>query len=218
VKTQEFLEILWRERATAIMRAGSAEVARQGMAAAIRGGFGVVEFTMTTPDVLELISEVAAGGAAVVGAGTVLSVADARAAVGAGAAFLVSPVVDEDVIAEAARLGVTMIPGCATPTEMARAHGAGAPLQKVFPALEGGPEAVRAILGPLPFLRLVPTNGVDLDNADAYLEAGAFAVGFVRALFDGEDLRTQAWDRVEERARAMKARLEAVPRSAAVPS
>lgn len=218
MNTQEFLEILWRERAIAIMRAGDQDTARHGMAAAIRGGIRVAEFTMTTPGVLELIAEASARDEVVAGAGTVLTVDEAREAVRAGARFLVSPVVDEAVISEAAALGCAMIPGCSTPTEMLRAHRAGAPLQKLFPAAAGGPEAVRSILGPLPFLRIVPTNGVDVDNAGAYLEAGAFAVGFVRALFPTEDMQRGAWDAIEARARAMRERLDTVSRGAAPPS
>jgi 2-dehydro-3-deoxyphosphogluconate aldolase/(4S)-4-hydroxy-2-oxoglutarate aldolase len=87
---------------------------------------------------------------------------------------------------------------------MWRAHRAGAPLVKVFPAL-GGPETLRAILAPLPFLRLVPTQGVGADNAAAYLQAGAYALGFVRSLFDPADMAAGRWESVEERARALLA-------------
>ena len=139
----------------------------------------------------------------IVGAGTVLSAAEAHAAVAAGARYLVSPVVEESVIAAALELKVAVMPGCATPTEMLRAHRLGAPLQKLFPQCETGPAWVRQTLGPLPFLRIVPTSGVHLNNCAAYLKAGAFAVGFVASLFDGNDLMNGAFDRVEERASRM---------------
>ncbi|MCP3904363.1 MAG: bifunctional 4-hydroxy-2-oxoglutarate aldolase/2-dehydro-3-deoxy-phosphogluconate aldolase, partial [Planctomycetes bacterium] len=136
----------------------------------------------------------------VTGAGTVLTVEDARAAVDAGASFLVSPVTDEAVIEEAARLGVAMMPGTFTATEMLRAHRAGASLQKLFPGPDSGPNYVKAMLGPMPFLRIVPTSGVHQNNAAAFLKAGAFAVGFVNTLFDPNDMRGERFDRIEERA------------------
>jgi 2-dehydro-3-deoxyphosphogluconate aldolase / (4S)-4-hydroxy-2-oxoglutarate aldolase len=203
VTPHEFVEHLWRERATAILRATSQEVGAAAMDAAVRGGFRVVEFTLTTPGALELVAEMARRPEVCVGAGTVLTVDDARRAVGAGARFLVAPNIDDDVVAEAARLGVAMLPGVHTPTEMLRAHRAGAPLLKLFPAPAGGPAYLRSCLGPLPFLRVVPTNGVDLSNAASWIEAGAWAVGFVGSLFDPELLARGAYDAIEERARAL---------------
>jgi 2-dehydro-3-deoxyphosphogluconate aldolase/(4S)-4-hydroxy-2-oxoglutarate aldolase len=206
---KQFVETLGRLRASAILRTSIPEAVAPAMAAAVRGGFRVVELTMNTPDVLEHISTLAARTELVVGAGTVLSPEAARAAVGAGARFLVSPVVDEAVIEEAARLGVAVMPGTHTPTEMLRAHRAGAQLQKLFPAPGLGPAFVRATLGPLPFLRIVPTSGVDEHNAAAWLSAGAFAVGFVAPLFREDDLRAGRFDAVEARARRMLAAVAA---------
>jgi len=174
------------------------------MRAAVRGGFRVCEFTLTVPGAVELIAEFRRDSSLIVGAGTVLTREDARAAVGAGAQFLVSPVVDEEVIDEAARLGVAMMPGCATPTEMLRAHRAGAALQKLFPSVPGshGPTWVRQTLAPLPMLRIVPTSGVTPENAADYLRAGAWALGFVNALFDPADIAAGRFDAIEARARA----------------
>jgi 2-dehydro-3-deoxyphosphogluconate aldolase/(4S)-4-hydroxy-2-oxoglutarate aldolase len=121
------------------------------------------------------------------------------------ARFLVSPVVDEAVIEAAAELGVASIPGCATPTEMLRAHRAGAPLVKLFPSPGNVTAWVRAVLGPLPALKIVPTNGVDATNAREVLAAGAHAVGFVGPLFDAAEVAAGRYDRVEERARALLA-------------
>ena len=201
----DFLAALQRERATAILRTGSQEVAAAAMEAAVRGGFRHLEFTLTTPGALELVAEFSRRPDLVVGAGTVLTVENARDAVRAGARFLVSPVMDEEVVREAVQLGVVAIPGCHTPTEMLRAHRAGAALQKLFPAPAGGPDYVRSVLAPMPFLRILPTNGVTAENAGAWLAAGAVAVGFVTSLFPAEDLASGSWGRVEERARAMLA-------------
>jgi 2-dehydro-3-deoxyphosphogluconate aldolase/(4S)-4-hydroxy-2-oxoglutarate aldolase len=212
MRPEQFLKRLADARASAIVRTDSKEQARLGMEAAVRGGFRIGEFTLTVPGALELIREFSRRDGLIVGAGTVLTPDDARRAVDSGAAFLVSPVLDEAVIAEAHRLGVAMMPGCATPTEMLRAHRAGAHLQKLFPAPGTGPAWVAQTLAPLPFLRIVPTSGVTLENAPAYLAAGAFAVGFVNSLFDPADLAAGRFDAVEDRARAMLQAVLAAPR------
>ena len=106
-----------------------------------------------------------------VGAGTVLEVAQVEAVAAAGASFVVSPVVDETVIGRARDLGLLTIPGCYSPTEMMRAHKAGADLVKLFPGPADGPGFVRACLGPMPFLKIFPTGGVTLENARAGLDA-----------------------------------------------
>lgn len=199
----EFLAFYERQRASAILRTSRRDVAKPAMEAAIRGGFRICEFTLTVPGAYDLIREFAAVDSVVVGAGTVLTVDEAREAVAAGARFLVSPVLDEEVIEEARRLDVAVMPGTHTPTEMLRAHRAGAPLQKLFPAPGIGPAYVKACLGPMPFLRLVPTHGVDATNARAYLDAGAFAVGFVAPLFDADDLERERYDAIEQRARTL---------------
>ncbi|MDX1389134.1 MAG: bifunctional 4-hydroxy-2-oxoglutarate aldolase/2-dehydro-3-deoxy-phosphogluconate aldolase [Acidobacteriota bacterium] len=199
----KFVSLLGETKATAILRTSIAEAAGPAMDAAIRGGFRIVEFTLNTPGALDRIEEFAARPGVVVGAGTVLTVEDARDAVERGASFVVSPVVDADVIGAARDLGVAAVPGTHTPTEMLAAYRAGAPLQKLFPAPGIGPDYVRACLGPMPFLRIVPTSGVDAANAAAWLRAGAWAVGFVASLFAPDDLRDGNFDAIESRARVL---------------
>lgn len=203
MKPDDFLAYYRQQRASAILRTSDAEAARPAMDAAIRGGFRICEFTLTIPDVYTVMTEFARRPNIVVGAGTVLTVDDAREAVKAGARFLVSPVVDEAVIDEATRLGVAVMPGTHTPTEMMRAYRSGAGLQKLFPAPGIGPAYIKACLGPMPFLRIVPTHGVDETNARAWLEAGAFAIGFVAPLFDQDDLAQGRFEAIEQRARAV---------------
>jgi 2-dehydro-3-deoxyphosphogluconate aldolase / (4S)-4-hydroxy-2-oxoglutarate aldolase len=198
-----FIPLLREARASAILRCPARETARSAMEAAVRGGFRIVEFTLTIPGALDLLEEFAGRPGLVVGAGTVLTAEEGRAAVRRGARFLVSPVLDPVVIAAGLELGVAVMPGCHTPTEMLAAHRAGAPLQKLFPAPGLGPAYVKACLGPLPFLRIVPTHGVDAGNARAWLDAGAFAVGFTHALFEADDLQAGRFDRIEERARTL---------------
>lgn len=201
----EFTTFFHDQRASAILRTDLPDAVVPAMEAAIRAGFRICEFTLTIPDVFEHVAAFSKRDGIVVGAGTVLIVDDARRAVEAGARFLVSPVVDEEVIEEAARLGVAMMPGTHTPTEMLRAHRAGAALQKLFPAPGIGPAYVKACLGPMPFLRIVPTSGVDASNAAAYLAAGAFAIGFVAPLFDAADIAAGRFDRIEQRGRDLLA-------------
>ena len=196
-----FVELLGREKASAILRTNSQEKAAQAMEAAVRGGFRIIEFTLTIPGVYDLVRDFSRRAGLVVGTGTVMDEAQAQLSVESGARFLVSPVVDEAVIAAAGELGVAAMPGTHTPTEMLRAHRAGAQLCKLFPAPAGGPAWVRSVLGPMPFLRIVPTNGVDEHNASDWIAAGVFAVGFVAPLFPADDIEAGRWDAIEERAR-----------------
>ncbi|MHC4128718.1 MAG: bifunctional 4-hydroxy-2-oxoglutarate aldolase/2-dehydro-3-deoxy-phosphogluconate aldolase [Planctomycetota bacterium] len=211
MQPDEFVRFFGSHKASAILRTPIEGAAAPAMEAALRAGFKVIEFTLTTPGALDLVGEFSKRDGIVVGAGTVLTPDEARAAVEAGARFLVSPVVDEAVIETATGLGVAMMPGTHTPTEMLRAHRAGAQLQKLFPAPGIGPEYVHACLGPMPFLRIVPTSGVDEVNAAAYLAAGSFAVGFVAPLFDPDDMAAGRLDRIEQRGRALLAAVSYQP-------
>jgi len=196
----QFLDKLGREKATAILRTHDQEKAALAMEAAIRGGFKIIEFTLTIPGACELIKDFSARGDVTVGAGTVLDTEEAERAVDAGARFLVSPVVDESVIRIASERGVASIPGTYTASEMLQAHKAGATVCKLFPCPYGGPAYVQAVLGPLPFLKIVPTDGVDHHNADAWIAAGAYAVGFVNSLFEPGFIAGSNWEAIEHRA------------------
>lgn len=198
-----------RHRCSAILRTADRDVVRPALEAVIRGGFRIVEVTMTTPDCLEHIAALAERHGLVVGAGTVLTVDDAKEARAAGARFLVSPCTDPQVITFCRQHDLVSVPGTFTPTEMMAAHRAGADLIKLFPAPANGPEFLRAVRGPLPFLRLFPTSGVTEDNVDAWFHAGAFGVGFVASLFDADDLKAQRFDAIEARARRMLAKVAA---------
>lgn len=206
---QDFVSYLGETRASAILRTDSEEVAMEAMEAAVRGGFSICEFTLTIPNAYEVVREFSRNHPdVVVGAGTVLEPEQARRAVEAGAKFLVSPVVDEAVIDAASELGVASMPGTHTPTEMLRAHRAGAGLQKLFPAPGIGPDFVKACLGPMPFLHIVPTHGVSEDNAADWLAAGAHAIGFVAPLFDPALIAARDFDALEERARRLLSALD----------
>ena len=158
--------------------------------ALLDGGIRAFELTLNAPESTALKALTAAvrwseGSGIVVGAGTVLSMESARRAIDAGAAFLVAPHLDTEVVAWAARDGIPMLPGAATPTEVLAAWRAGAAAVKVFPASTLGPSFIRELRGPLPDVPLLPTGGVTVGNAAAYIEAGAVAVGIGSWLFGG---------------------------------
>jgi Entner-Doudoroff aldolase len=200
MRPEQFVERLGREKASAILRTDDQSKAALAMEAAVRGGFRIIEFTLTIPGVYELVQDFARRDGLVVGTGTVMDAEDVRRSVDAGARFVVAPVVDEVVIAAAKDLGVASMPGTHTPTEMLRAHRAGATLCKLFPAPAGGPVWAKSVLGPMPYLKIVPTNGVDEHNAGEWLRAGCFGVGFVNPLFVPEDIAAGRWDELEARA------------------
>ena len=143
------------------------------------GGIDIFEVTMSVPGALDVMRQVSErfGTEIVVGAGTVLDGETARAAILAGAEFIVSPTLSQDVITVARRYGKVVVPGALTPTEILTAWEAGADIVKVFPARQGGPRYLKDMLAPLPQLRLMPTGGVSLENAVEYVRAGAVAVG-----------------------------------------
>lgn len=196
-----FIEQFEKIKASAILRTDDQEKAALAMEAAIRGGFTIIEFTLTIPGVYDLVKDFSRRANLIVGTGTVMNKEHARLSVEAGAQFLVSPVVDEAVIFAANELGVASMPGTHTPTEMLLAHRAGAQYCKLFPCPHGGPDWVRSVLGPMPFLNIVPTNGVDHHNAGEWIAAGAVGVGYVAPLFVAADIADGNWDAIEERAR-----------------
>jgi len=198
---------LLERKISAIIRTDNHKVAEQAMHAAVDGGFRVVEFTLTTPGSLNLITQFRENDDIIVGAGTVMSPTIVQEAVEAGAQFLVSPVCNVDVIQEAEKLDVVSIPGTFTATEMETAHRAGADFVKLFPAPANVAEYIRFILAPLPYLKIFPTSGVNLDNMLDVLQAGAAGTGFVRPLFDPEMIRNKNYDGIRQRAEAIVERL-----------
>lgn len=196
-------------RCSAILRTPLRDAVRPALDAAIAGGFRIVEVTLNTPDALAHIAALAAQRDLIVGAGTVLSVADAKEARAAGARFLVSPMTDPQILAFCRQHDLLSVPGAHTPTEMMTAHRSGADLVKLFPAPANGPEFVRACRGPMPFLRIFPTSGVTEDNVSEWLAAGSFGVGFVGSLFDADDLAAGRYERVTARAVRMLAKVRA---------
>jgi len=168
------------------------------------GGVESIEFTMTTPGALTVMEQVAGrfGDEVLLGAGTVLDVETARAAILAGAQFVVEPGLNLDVIRMCRRYNTVVIPGAMTPTEIITAWETGADIVKVFPAGVLGPGFLKDILGPLPQVRLLPTGGVNLDNAAAFIKAGAVAIGVGSDLVDKKMVKEGRFDLLTERAQS----------------
>jgi 2-dehydro-3-deoxyphosphogluconate aldolase / (4S)-4-hydroxy-2-oxoglutarate aldolase len=175
------------------------------------GGVTAVEVTADTPGAMRMIEELSTSlpRETAVGVGTVLDSETARAASLAGAEFVITPTLDREVIETANRYGQIVMPGIFTPTEALRAYEAGADAVKLFPASSVGPGHIKSIHGPLGQIPIVPTGGVDLENAAEYIEAGALAVGAGSALVSDEIVEREDWDALTERAREFVGTVEA---------
>ncbi len=187
-----------------VIRVASAEEA-MGVAKALKeGGISVIEVTMTVPGAMDVIKEVSQKfkDQVLLGAGTVLDPETARLALINGARFLVTPSLNLATIKMANRYGAVVIPGALTPTEIVTAWEAGADLVKVFPIGQvGGPAYIRAIKAPLPQIPLVPTGGVNLQNAGEFIKAGAAAIAAGGELVDKKAVAEKKFNVVAENAR-----------------
>lgn len=204
----EALTLIRRSGVIAIMRATASDSLLAAAEAVLAGGVQAIEVTLTTPGALAVIGQAvaqfgAAGstGKVLFGAGTVLDPESARAAILAGAQFIVCPTLNPATIALCKRYGVPVLPGAYTPTEILLAWEAGADLVKVFPASIGGPAYIKAVRAPLPQVSLVPVGGVDLTNTADFIRAGAAAVGVGSELINQKLLDAADWPALTERAR-----------------
>ncbi|MFB6850174.1 bifunctional 4-hydroxy-2-oxoglutarate aldolase/2-dehydro-3-deoxy-phosphogluconate aldolase [Streptomyces sp. NPDC056373] len=202
---------LRRTRVMAILRSSGARGLPAVAHALADAGVTCLEVTLTTPGALDALARIRdhLGAEVAVGAGTVLTTGQARDALSAGAGFLVSPVVDAELIRSAAKSGTPCYPGAWTPTEVYAAWQAGAAAVKLFPAGTGGTAHVRQLRAPLPQVPLMAVGGVDITRARDYIDAGACAVGIGSPLLRGVDgdSDSAALGALTERARAL---LEAV--------
>ncbi|MGD9404160.1 MAG: bifunctional 4-hydroxy-2-oxoglutarate aldolase/2-dehydro-3-deoxy-phosphogluconate aldolase [Anaerolineae bacterium] len=189
----------------AIMRAQSSDQLIAAADAIKAGGVRVIEVTMTTPGALAVVEEAKGryGQDVLFGAGTVLDAETARAAILAGADFVVAPSLDLDTVALCNRYSIPAMPGCYTPTETVTAWQAGADMIKLFPASMGGPDLVKAILAPLPQLEIVPVGGVNLDTAAEFIRKGAAAVGVGSSLVNQKLLDAGELEELQRRAAAL---------------
>jgi 2-dehydro-3-deoxyphosphogluconate aldolase/(4S)-4-hydroxy-2-oxoglutarate aldolase len=187
-----------------VLRLPSAELVFRAVESLLAAGISVCEVTMTVPGAIEVIRQVVErfGDRALVGAGTVLSADDAMACIDAGARFIVSPGLDLSTISAAHDKDIAVLPGALTPTEVITAWKAGADMVKIFPcSAVGGAKYLRALKGPLPQVKMLPTGGVGPSTAHEYIAAGATALGIGSELMDLAALQAGRVGEVTERAR-----------------
>jgi len=198
------IEAIQSQRLLAIVRLERYNQALSVTRALLAGGVSLIEFTLTGTGAYEAITAVRHEfeGRVHVGVGTVLQPHEAEEAIVAGAQFVVTPIVQPGVIAACRSHNVPIICGAFTPTEAWTAYTTGADMVKIFPARVGGPQYLRDLLSPLPQLRVVSTGGISVDNARAYLEAGAVAVGASGNLVSARAVASSDWDQITVQARA----------------
>jgi 2-dehydro-3-deoxyphosphogluconate aldolase/(4S)-4-hydroxy-2-oxoglutarate aldolase len=184
----------------AVVRSDSSEALVRVVQALVDGGVTAAEITFTVPDAVEVIRQVRreVGDAIVLGAGTVLDAETARVALLAGAEYIVAPIVNVEVIRLCRRYDKAVMPGAFTPTEVVTAWEAGADVVKVFPADVGGPAYLKALRGPLPQVRLMPTGGVDLTTAEAFLNSGACCLGVGGSLVEPKAVAAGDFARIRD--------------------
>jgi len=187
----------------AVIRAESPDLLVDVAEALLAGGVEVMEVTFTVPRAMQVLEQVAGklGSRVLLGAGTVLDAQTARAAILAGAEFIVAPTVNLEVIETCRRYSKLAMPGALTPTEILTAWQAGADIVKVFPSELTGPKYLKLINAPLPQVRLMPTGGVNLDSAIDYLKAGACALGIGGSLVEPKAVASGDLKRIETLAR-----------------
>ncbi len=208
------LDVLREDRVLSVVRADRIPDAAELCHALVAGGIRIVELTFTTPDVLSHVRRAAAAAdstGAVVGVGTVMTAADAGAAIDAGARFLVTPGLRPAVATVAVERGVPVLLGAFTPSEVAQAVDLGSAAVKIFPAGQLGPKYLKDLHGPYPRVPLLPSGGISEDNAQSFLDAGALAVCAGTSVVPPASVASAAWPDVTDRARRFVAALTPTP-------
>ncbi len=200
---QQVLDQILAQKVVAIVRLATAEAVVPTVEALHAGGVAAIEITMGTPGALRHIERYANHASVVIGAGSVIDAETARAAIGAGAKFLVTPVSKASVIETALRYQVPVFSGAFTPGEILQAVEWGADVVKVFPADALGISYFKAILAPMPHLPVMPTGGVTLDNAADWLAAGACALGVGSALTNKKAIAAGNYEQISQNARQL---------------
>lgn len=210
----EIISLLTSPGIIAVVRAQKPDQVLPLSEALIAGGVIAIEITMTTPNAIEAIRGVtqAIGTRGLIGVGTVLNAKTCRTAIEAGAEFVVSPIMRPEIVTAAHAADKPVMLGAYTPTEAQLAYEAGADFIKIFPADKLGAEYIKAIRAPLPHLRLVPTGGLDLQNAAAFLKAGCAALGVGSSLVSAQILRDENWSELTRLAREFVKVAQSAPR------
>ena len=194
---KSLIESLQGHQLMVAVRTETPEDAYRAATACVEGGIRFIEITFSVPGADEVIRRLSADKRVTVGAGTVLSILDARKALKAGASYLVSPSFDEEVVKFAKKEDVVSIPGACTPTEIYRAHKAGADIIKLFPFVEmGGLGFLKAVRGPLPFVRYMLCGGANLDNVSKYLAGDAAGILIGSAIIRRDLVAAKDWSTI----------------------
>lgn len=194
---KSLIENLQGHQLMVAVRTETPEDAYRAATACVEGGIRFIEITFSVPGADEVIRRLSSDERVTVGAGTVLSILDARKALKAGASYLVSPSFDEEVVKFAKKEGIVSIPGACTPTEIYRAHKAGADIIKLFPFVEiGGLGFLKAVRGPLPFVRYMLCGGANLDNVSKYLAADAAGILIGSAIIRRDLVAAKDWNAI----------------------
>ncbi|MFH0992460.1 MAG: bifunctional 4-hydroxy-2-oxoglutarate aldolase/2-dehydro-3-deoxy-phosphogluconate aldolase [bacterium] len=189
----------------AVIRMKDAQKLKKVIEAVSAGGIKSIEITMTVPGAVEIIREISKSISTdvLIGAGTVVDKDTAKAVIDAGAAFVVGPILNLEVLQYCHDRDIAVMPGCFSPTEIFTAWKAGADIVKVFPATVLGPRYFREVRAPFPELRLMPTGGVSIDNVGDWIAAGAVAVGVGSDLLDKKAIDEERYEVLTERASRM---------------
>ncbi|MEX0773615.1 MAG: bifunctional 4-hydroxy-2-oxoglutarate aldolase/2-dehydro-3-deoxy-phosphogluconate aldolase [Balneolales bacterium] len=206
----EVMNGLHAKKLVAVVRVDKPEDINPTVDALLAGGVNIIELTMTIPDVLSHVPSLVkrVGKDMVLGMGSVLNGTDVQKAVNAGASFIVSPIMKNEIIEVAKRNEVAVSVGAFSPTEIQAAWEYGADVVKVFPAEKLGPSYLKGIMAPMPHLKLLPTGGVQVDNVHEWLNSGAYALGVGSALVDIKAIRAGNFDLLTQRARVFVEKVE----------
>jgi 2-dehydro-3-deoxyphosphogluconate aldolase/(4S)-4-hydroxy-2-oxoglutarate aldolase len=200
----EIIDRMLNPGIVAIIRADSSEQLLSAAEALYEGGVTGMEVTMTTPNALQVISDVSKrfGKKVLIGVGSILDTETCRAAILAGSEFVVTPITRPDVIKLCNRYGKPVASGAYTPTEALTAYESGADFVKIFPADQLGPQYIKNILAPMPQLQIIPTGGVTVETAASFIKAGCVALAAGSSLVSKEILKNQDWKKLTAQAAA----------------
>ncbi len=201
----EAFDVILSTKVIAVIRMADTEKLAKVIRAVQEGGVKAIEITMTTPDAVNVIHTISKKKSKdiLLGAGSVLDPETAALVIHSGADFVVSPVTNPEMIKLCNRYGKLVAPGAFTPTEIISAWEMGADIVKIFPATSVGPKYFKDIKGPLPQVRLMPTGGVNLDNAREFITNGACCVGIGTALLDKKAIAENNWDVLTQKAESL---------------
>lgn len=188
------IEKIERNKLMVAVRTDTPEKAYKAAMACLSGGIHLIEITFSVPAAEDVIKKLSSETGASIGAGTVLNISDLRKALKAGASYIVSPHFDKKIVKLTKKEGAVSIPGACTPTEIYSAYRAGGDIIKLFPFVEmGGLNFLKAIRGPMPFIKFMLSGGVSLDNISEYLSSGASCILIGSSILKKEYMEAEDW-------------------------